>query len=56
VPQDVVLKEIGMKGSVGYGRIDANPFLRTTRCKEDIQDTIEGFICDLKILKVRIAV
>jgi 2-desacetyl-2-hydroxyethyl bacteriochlorophyllide A dehydrogenase len=69
-PQDVVLKEIGMKGSVAaigddmhealtllrYGRIDANPFLQTTRRLEDVQEAIEGFISDPKILKVQIAV
>lgn len=68
-PQAVVLKEIGMKGSVAamgddmhealtllrYGRIDPSPFLRSTRPLEDTQAAIEDFALDQKYLKVQIA-
>jgi 2-desacetyl-2-hydroxyethyl bacteriochlorophyllide A dehydrogenase len=69
-PRDVVLKEIGMKGSVAamgddmhdaltllrYGRIDPAPFLQATRRLEDTQAAIEEFINDPKILKVQIEI
>jgi threonine dehydrogenase-like Zn-dependent dehydrogenase len=68
-PQAVVLKEIGLKGSVAamgddmhealtllrFGRIDTGPFLNDTRPLEDMQDAIEAFMGDPKILKMQIS-
>lgn len=67
-PQAVVLKEIGMKGSVAamgddmhealtmlrFGRIDTGPFLNESRPLEDVQPAIEAFMADPKILKLQI--
>jgi threonine dehydrogenase-like Zn-dependent dehydrogenase len=69
-PQAVVLKEIGLKGSVAamgddmhealtllrYGRIDTSPFLQSTRSLEETQRAIEDFAADPKLLKVQISV
>lgn len=69
-PQQVVLKEIGMKGSVAamgddmhealtllrYGRIDLRPFLKENRTLDEVQSAIETFAGDPGILKMQIIV
>lgn len=69
-PQKVVLKEIGMRGSVAamgddmhealtllrFGRIDVRPFLVESRPLDAVQEAIETFAGDPKILKMQIAV
>lgn len=69
-PFDVVLKEIGMKGSVAgmgedmhqaltllaHGRIDTAPFVREVRPLDGLQGGIEDFIADASLLKVQIAI
>ena len=69
-PQAVVLRELGMKGSVAavsddmhdaltmlrFGRIDVGPFLQATRRLEEIQDALEAFAGDPRVLKMQIKV
>jgi 2-desacetyl-2-hydroxyethyl bacteriochlorophyllide A dehydrogenase len=69
-PLNVVLHEIGMKGTVAssgddlhnaltllrYGRIRTEPFTREVRPLDGVQRAIEEFIEDSQILKVQIAV
>ncbi|MBN8933122.1 MAG: alcohol dehydrogenase catalytic domain-containing protein [Rhizobium pusense] len=69
-PQQVVLKEIGMKGSVAamgddmhealtllrFGRIDVGPFLKESRPLAGVQEAIETFASNPGILKMQIEV
>lgn len=69
-PLQVVMKEIGMKGTVAssgddfhnaltllkYGRIKTQPFTSVVRSLDETQKAIEDFIGDPNILKVQIAV
>jgi len=69
-PQSVVLREIGVKGSVAamgddmhealtllrFGRIDVGPFLRESRDLDQVQDAIEAFAGDPGILKMQIVI
>ncbi len=69
-PQSVVLREIGLKGTVAamgddmhealtllrYGRIDVRPFLEATRDLDQVQDAVEAFAADRAILKMQVVV
>ena len=67
-PLDVVMKEIGMKGTVAssgddfhnaltllrYGRIKTAPFTSVVRPLEETQRAIEDFMADQNTLKIQI--
>jgi 2-desacetyl-2-hydroxyethyl bacteriochlorophyllide A dehydrogenase len=69
-PQAVVLREIGMKGTVAamgddmhealtmlrYGRINVRPFIREARPLVEIQAALEAFASDPNILKMQIVI
>jgi 2-desacetyl-2-hydroxyethyl bacteriochlorophyllide A dehydrogenase len=69
-PQDIVLREIGLRGSVAamgddmhealtmlkYGRIDVSPFVQEARPLADVQNAIQSFVDNPKILKMQVVI